>query len=304
MARPTPAGAMQPLAERQDVHEGGAGRTMVTWNLVTVSYNSATALEKHWSDTNLPRNVRWTVVDNASSDGSAELARSLGAEVIQLRHNVGFGAANNIGAASARSTFTAFVNPDVYVDFESLRVAEEFFSAHPTAILAPQLLHPDGQMQASGRGIPTIWSKVNHRLRGHRGTPYQLFAQPGQRVFVEWAMGAAIILRTDMLTQLRWDPIFFVYYEDHDLGIRAWRAGHQVVLHGDLRWTHSWARETVNLNLAAWRLELASMFKFYRRYPHLLLPRAIARLWHPERHILGAEESSRTLGLSDRSGDG
>ena len=51
-------------------------------------------------------------VDSGSRDGSAELARAAGAEVVRLADNPGFGAANNAGLARARHPVAALLNPD------------------------------------------------------------------------------------------------------------------------------------------------------------------------------------------------
>src|SRR5580765_2750474 len=57
------------------------------------------------------------VVDNGSSDGSAEVAeREFGARVIRNRENRGFCAANNQGIAAARGEFVALLNNDAEAD--------------------------------------------------------------------------------------------------------------------------------------------------------------------------------------------
>ena len=51
------------------------------------------------------------VVDDGSSDGSGEVARRLGAEVVR-QENAGSGAARNLGLRSARTTWVAFLDSD------------------------------------------------------------------------------------------------------------------------------------------------------------------------------------------------
>src|SRR5690606_14305607 len=103
----------------------------------TVAYHSAATLEAHW-DGARPDDVEWIVVDNASADGSAEVAERLGARVIRRADNVGFSKANNEGLANARGRYIAFVNPDVRVDFATLPTLERLIDEHD-AIVAPQL---------------------------------------------------------------------------------------------------------------------------------------------------------------------
>ncbi len=263
----------------------------LTWNVVTVSYNSSRDLHEHWQGLVLPDGVRWTVVDNASADDSAEVARALGAQVIVLPRNVGFGAANNIGASSVASENVLFVNPDIKIDPVSLVVLEDVLQSDPSVVVAPQLINPDGTTQPSGRSFPTLPSKILNRLPKAAGRHYQITAERGEQLYVSWAIGAALAMRSTTFAEIRWDEHFFVYYEDSDLGLRAWKGGHRVVLDGSVRWVHSWARDTTGFNARAWRLELASMAKFYFRYPHLLFPVSIASWLHPERRWIGIPTS-------------
>ena len=57
------------------------------------------------------------MVDNGSTDGSAEMAEcEFGARVIRNRENRGFCAANNQGIAAARGEFIALLNNDAEAD--------------------------------------------------------------------------------------------------------------------------------------------------------------------------------------------
>ncbi|GAB3600205.1 glycosyltransferase [Microbacterium tumbae] len=244
------------------------------WSLITVAYNSARILAKHWT-TDLPEYVEWIVVDNASTDGSSDTASDLGAtQVISLTQNLGFGAANNIGFASARGEFVAFVNPDVVVDFESLSAIEAAL-LREDGIVAPQLVYPTGEHQPSGRGMPSLSNKILARLGVRRvRDQYYIFVEPGRETLVPWVIGAAVAARREIFARIRsegpWDPAFFVYYEDSDLGLRAWLNGYTTRVLGDVRWVHSWARDTARFRLKPWILEIRSARTFYLRYPQLI----------------------------------
>jgi len=150
---------------REYYREGGRSilKAFHSWSLVTVSYNSGEKLKKYWQG-DKPAHVEWIVVDNGSTDDSVFQAKKLGAKVIALERNVGFGAANNIGFALAESSFIGFVNPDVKVDFSSLDHMGETLSKSQV-LLAPQLIDDYGNLQPNGRGLPTIWAKISSRLR-------------------------------------------------------------------------------------------------------------------------------------------
>ena len=49
-----------------------------------------------------------------------------------------------------------------------------------------------------------------------------------------------------------WDERFFLYYEDADIGLRAWKSGTTVWLDGRHNWLHGWAREMTQLKFGPW----------------------------------------------------
>lgn len=246
----------------------GSGST--DWSLITVTHNSAAALARYWS-TPLPDNVEWVVVDNRSSDGSAEVAEFLGARVIRLDRNIGFGAANNVGFHATTAPLVGFVNPDVTIAAESLPALADVIGS-TGGIVSPQLVNPDGSLQANGRGYPFLAAKIRNRLESSTpSTTYRRYAEPDEDLPVVWFIGAVVLGHRKIFQRLGvWDERFFVYYEDSDLGLRAAAAGVPRIVCGRIRWVHGWARETTTLRWSAWRRELASMWKFYSRYPRLL----------------------------------
>lgn len=250
--------------------------THTSWTLITVTYNSAQTLTRFWSNFAPTPNLTWIVVDNNSSDDSVQIARSLGAQVIESPKNLGFGGANNLGFQKAESDYIAFVNPDVSVDYSSLDALAELIDK-TGGLVAPQLLNADGSLQPNGRGWPVLSYKVLNRLKPSlvEGN-YRIFAQPGDLLEVPWVIGAALAGNKQTMAQLGpWDERFFVYYEDSDICLRAGKEGIKTYISGDINWVHGWARDTakVGLNKAffrSWKLELDSMYKFYSRYPKLI----------------------------------
>lgn len=241
---------------------------------MTVTYNSAAKLRNYWSKVVLPSSVEWIVVDNASTDDSAAVAHSLGARVIRLAQNLGFGAANNRGFRESRSPYVAFLNPDVTPKPRDLPTLAKFLDGHPNSLVAPQLVHDSGTPQPNGRGAPILWHKVMHRIRPSLlDGSYRLVASRGEVATADWLTGAVVAGKRAHLDRLGpWDEHFFVYYEDTDLGVRNAKTGGQSYVMGDCTWVHGWARETARFAPTAWRLELQSMLRFYRRYPHFLAP--------------------------------
>lgn len=252
--------------------------------LITVTFNSAATLEHFWAAWQPSQDWEWIVVDNASTDTTVETARRLGARVIELPTNRGFSFANNVGYASTTADFIGFVNPDVAVTPESLGTLGETASLLG-AIVGPQLLNGDGSRQPNGRGLPTLAAKIRNRIAAPDDR-YLLFSPDGSPRPVYWLMGAAVFGHRAQLDAIgAWDPHFFLYYEDSDLGLRSWQAGIPVLLVPEASAVHGWARETAGgFRLTPWIREIASMVKFYARYPSLLGGHARATKRFPDVH--------------------
>jgi len=266
-------------------HEADQGDSLMgstedlAWTMVTVTFNSASHLATNWAHRQVTG--RWIVVDNNSSDDSAALARSLGAEVIRLDRNVGFSAANNAGLRTVDTGWCLFVNPDVQVGTsEDLDRLARVSAANQDALVAPQLLNPDGSEQCNARGLPFLSDKFANRgvaLPGSRLGDYARsgFATP---TYAGWVTGAAIGGRTRTFLSLGgWDESYFLYYEDLDLGLRAWLRDVPVVVDPHVQWVHQWQRATTKAHWTPWKHELASMRTFYRTYPELLTRRRLRR---------------------------
>lgn len=243
-------------------------------SLITVTYNSRSALQEFWSGYDRSWG-EWIVVDNASTDGSAELARTLGATVVVLPVNRGFAVANNVGAAQARSEALIFCNPDVAGTREGVhRLAARALESG--CLVAPQLVNGDGSLQENGRGAPFPHRKLLHMVRRH-GAQDDAYARPnhGDGVMeVVWAMGAALAVSRQVFDRIGgWNESYFIYYEDAEICLRALREGVPTVVDGGVRWRHGWARETAKgFSRSAWTHEARSGLRFYTTHPHVVLP--------------------------------
>jgi N-acetylglucosaminyl-diphospho-decaprenol L-rhamnosyltransferase len=258
--------------------------TTVRWSVITVTHNSSDMLLRCWTDSAKPYD--WIVVDNGSADASADVAENLGAQVLRLPENVGFSCANNVGARRSTSEYVLFANPDLVVEPDGLDLLRAHLDAHG-GLVAPQLISPTGSVQPNGRGLPYATAKLGNRKvwplsRLHAS--YRLVAGPGEAVWVAWVIGAAVAARRDDFVRIGgWNERFFLYYEDHELGLRAWRKGAPVAVLGDVRWVHHWGRATNSLRWSgAHAREVRSARTFFAMFPEFLIGLPPASRRHPE----------------------
>lgn len=268
------------LSATGDAPESRYPRTVpVSWTLITVAFNNAEKLRRYWANS-IPSDVEWIVVDNGSTDDSVAAAKELGAaQVIEAGKNLGFSAANNLGFREAHGSYVAFVNPDVTVNFEDL----PFLAAridHHGGLASPQLVNDDNSLQPNGRGMPLLIHKVFNRITDGEGLKdkYLLYADRSQERNVFWLIGAVVAGRAETIAKIEgWNERFFLYYEDKDISIRAWRNQIPVVLCGQFQWTHGWARDTTKLEWAPWAREISSLLRFYSLYPEFVFGGGWAR---------------------------
>jgi N-acetylglucosaminyl-diphospho-decaprenol L-rhamnosyltransferase len=181
--------------------------------------------------------ARVTVVDNASSDGSASELHDLPLplEVIRNRHNAGFAAACNQGAAGSTADYLLFLNPDTRLFEDTLATVTRFMAgerAHGVGICGAQIVDRDDAETISCSRFPTLRVLFGKMTGLHRVLP-RLFPShhlaPGElrdsRV-VDQVIGAFLLVRRDLFNQLGgFDTRYFIYYEDVDLAARARRQG-------------------------------------------------------------------------------
>ena len=221
-------GAGSHVVERAEVGASFERPTAVRASVVVVSYNGRGDLERclrSLLDAG-DQDVEVIVVDNASSDGSAEfVARAFpDVRLIRNRVNRGFGAACNLGAGLARGAYLAFLNPDTVVESGWLDELTRALEETPDAALATsKVLLLDAPDRINAAGNDSHFTGVT-LCRG-AGQPRWRF---DEREEVSAVSGAAFALRRSVFAALGgFDESFFLYLEDTDLSWRARLAGYR-----------------------------------------------------------------------------
>ena len=86
-------------------------------SIVLVTYNSKTIIKKFLLQNQLQDYKNIIVVDNASRDETISIIKKIRPDVlvIQLKQNIGFGSAVNLGLASNKSEYALVINPDTFL---------------------------------------------------------------------------------------------------------------------------------------------------------------------------------------------
>lgn len=169
------------------------------------------------------------LVDNASTDGSIEYFSTMeGIIFVESGNNVGFGRANNLGFEYSSGRYLLMLNSDTVVVDNILSRMVNRFDSQPkdVACLGSLLMHNDRQ-PAFSFGYYKLWQEEFGKKVGKRETK----SIEGEQKDVEYVSGADLFVRRNVAEQLGlFDPDFFMYYEDMELGYRYRKNGYRSVV--------------------------------------------------------------------------
>ena len=208
------------------------------------------------------------VVDHGSSDGTVALVRERFPAVRVIEQgNVGYGAGMNAGMRVATGEWLLVLNSDAWAEegeaaegaaddgaeaaaagADPLDRLVAFAETHPAAaVVGPRLLNPDGTLQRSVRGFPTLWRLATEYLFLRKLAPRSAalngfyagdFDHASARE-VEWLMGAVMLVRRAAAAEVGlFDEEFFLFSEETDWCRRFHAAGWQVWFDPDVAFTH------------------------------------------------------------------
>jgi N-acetylglucosaminyl-diphospho-decaprenol L-rhamnosyltransferase len=189
------------------------------------------------------------IVDNASSDGSAERAARTfpSVRLVSNAFNRGFAAAANQGIAATAAPYVFLLNPDAEVSAGTLGGLVKLAEEHPrVGALGVLVRAPDGSIYPSARTVPGLAVGLGHAFLGlvkpdNRYSRAYTMADWDRRSErdVEWVSGAAMLLRRAALEEVGpFDEGYFMYVEDVDLCTRLRRRGWAVRFTPELEVAH------------------------------------------------------------------
>lgn len=184
------------------------------------------------------------VVDNASRDSSAEVARAAGVEVRDNDRNVGYARAMNRALDAPDAEVLIALNPDTEPPPGSLSsLVDRLLAAPDIGLVAPRLVNLDGSLQHSAYTFPSpmqaaavsfLPARARHGRIGRRlwlegAAPHD---RPSE---VEWTIGAVHVIRAEAVGRPGpYSERWFMYVEDMDLCWRLAKDGWRRRLEADI----------------------------------------------------------------------
>ena len=264
------------------------GIVIVSWNVRELLAACLESAIYSLSTPHTPLSTDFVVVDNASTDGSAEMVRDRFPQV-QLfvsEKNLGFAGGNNIGIRywgldtpipnTQSPRYILLLNPDTIVHGDALATLVRFMDATSRAgVCGARLVYGDGGFQHSAFGFPGLWQialdaagiharLLDSRLNGRYSRKLYTSNQPFE---IDHPLGASMLVRSDAIRQVGlMDEGFHMYCEEIDWAWRIKEAGWKIYCVPQAKIVHYGGQSTRQVKpemvIALW----TSRLRLYRKH--------------------------------------
>jgi GT2 family glycosyltransferase len=257
---------------------------MIDLSIIIVSYNARVDLERCLTSlrTHPPAvSHEIIVVDNASTDGSADAAADVpGVQVIRSPVNAGFAAANNVGIRASSGANLLLLNSDTIVPPAAIdRLLARLEREPEVAAIGPRLVDAHGRAELSfGPMISPLNEWRQRRLvRGLASNAPAVAARvealTRQEQRPDWVTGACLLVRrADAESVGLLDDRFFMYTEDVDFCASLRARGRAILFTPDVEVTHLRGRSAASAPAATRAAYERSHLAFYRKHHPVLAP--------------------------------
>jgi GT2 family glycosyltransferase len=181
------------------------------------------------------------VIDNASTDGSAEMIKKEFPQVVLLKNsqNRGFAAANNQGMAIANGQYVLLLNSDAVVLGNAVMKTVDFSDSHPECgVVGCRVLNPDKSLQRTCFMFPSLLNMLLSSTYLYKLFPKSKFFGRERMTWwdrddvreVEVVTGCFMLVRREAIEQVgMMDEQFFMYGEETDWCYRIKKAGWKIL---------------------------------------------------------------------------
>ncbi|MET4703219.1 glycosyltransferase family 2 protein [Frigoribacterium sp. UYMn621] len=296
-------------APESPAHDTGLPVSRVA--VITVSYGSSGVLDGFLASVPAASAspVAVVIADNKpeGADGVRDLAVANGAEYLPLAGNPGYGGAINAAVKNLPPTVEWILvsNPDLVLGAGSIDFLLTTGDSNPTIAAVGPAIVTKNEVYPSARSIPSLRNGIGHALFANvwLGNPWtKAYRKDSQYEAIRrdagWLSGACVLVRRSAFESLGgFDEMFFMYFEDVDLGYRLGKSGFRNVYEPAAVVEHSGAHSTESPSESARMIAVhhESALRFLgKKYSGPLL-------W-PVRFVLGIGLSIRSAVLKRRSG--
>lgn len=237
------------------------------------------------------RRLELILIDNASTDGTREMIQTtiktlppsrFSIELILNKANLGFTRAVNQGLAhyfaqpGHKNAPVLFLNPDTILPSVSLAALLKKLYAFPEAgVIAPQLIHHNGEIQLSCRRFPTHWDLFCELSGLSRLFPHSAILNRWKMggfdhrhaAEVEQPQGACLLAKAEVMQQVSWwDEQFPIFFSDVDWCRRVWSSGWKIRFEPSVQIIHAQGVSVRQAQIAAIWSSHVSFWRYFRKH--------------------------------------
>jgi len=254
----------------------------VDLSVVIVNWNTCSYLRQCLESLSEERHggtqIEVIVVDNASTDGSAQMVRQEfpWVRLVANSGNAGYAKGNNQGISLAEGRYVLLLNPDTVVPKGALGKLTAWMDSHPdVGAVGVRLLNPDGSVQPSCRSFPepayllyeslglTLLFPHSRRFGAYRMTWFG----HDREMDVDQPMGSALAIRREAVEDVGLlDEQFPIFFNEVDWCYRARQKGWRIVFTPDVEIVHYGGRSTSQVRLSAIMESHRSLVRFYQKH--------------------------------------
>jgi N-acetylglucosaminyl-diphospho-decaprenol L-rhamnosyltransferase len=198
------------------------------------------------------------VIDNASNDGSSDIAaKHQNVKLLKNATRLGFASNNNLALKQSRGRYVLLLNPDTILEKNTLPVMVDYMDKNPEIGAAScKLVNPDGSIQFNARMFPTPtavvlrWAGYERLFPRSKVLNRYLMSEWDHETErdVDWILGAFLLVRREVIEQVgfldeSFDPL---YYEDIDWCFRIREGGWRIRYVPYVKVVHLYDRESAS----------------------------------------------------------
>lgn len=264
--------------EHRQMSKSGAGVNEPRVSFIIPNWNNRQLLAEciaSIGETSAALSYEIIVVDNASTDDSAEYVTENFHEVIWIQNedNLGYAKAVNQGVKQARGDLLFLLNNDVKLLEGSTGKLVQFLAANPSAgAAAPLLFYPDGRMQVSCRRFPTPPALLLEYFGIDKAGRYKRWKLKAEEHLstgrVQQPMMSALMVKKDC-----WDAVgpldegFPIFFNDVDWCYRLYRnTKYEIYLCAEAKAIHHYGASTNRLGYRKKFEWHRGLLRFYRKH--------------------------------------
>jgi GT2 family glycosyltransferase len=230
--------------------------------------------------------ARITVVDNASTDGSADLVamRWPAVTLIRLDTNIGFGAANNVALRRDGPELVLLLNSDTVATGGAIDQLVGRLLATGAVAAGPRLVDREGRPEVSFGRMLTPLTELAQLVRGRLAASRSRLAQRyverhvGREREVDWVSGACLLVRRAAALEAGlFDERYFMYEEDVDFCAALRARGGRILFTPAAEIVHARGRSVARAAAGASALYDRSHVAFYAKHRPGWVP--LLRAW-------------------------